>query len=210
MPNFTLSNVTDNKEGPSGVVCLYIIYHLKTSITHETSFTDIILRHRSSSGKLVLSFQTQRQNLDRHGDKVGGRERTQEKGKNDRDKNSDLKAERGGVKPSKEQLCGGEWTVASVGEIKIETEENVPYVNFAPDGRFYASDGCNVINGDYVLRTDGFPLVCQCALNHDSTARRGVQHPSYQTYSAKSATASTSGASDRTHTCTYNHRPARP
>ena len=80
MPNFTLSNVTDNKEGPSGVVCLYIIYHLKTSITHETSFTDIILRHRSSSGKLVLSFQTQRQNLDRHGDKVGGRERTQEKG----------------------------------------------------------------------------------------------------------------------------------
>ena len=78
------------------------------------------------------------------------------KGKNDRDKNSDLKAERGGVKPSKEQLCGGEWTVASVGEIKIETEENVPYVNFAPDGRFYASDGCNVINGDYVLRTDGF------------------------------------------------------
>ena len=63
MPNFTLSNVTDNKEGPSGVVCLYIIYHLKTSITHETSFTDIILRHRSSSGKLVLSFQTQRQNL---------------------------------------------------------------------------------------------------------------------------------------------------
>jgi len=78
------------------------------------------------------------------------------KGKNDRDKNSDMKAERGGVKPSKEQLCGGEWTVASVGEIKIETEENVPYVNFAPDGRFYASDGCNVINGDYVLRTDGF------------------------------------------------------
>ncbi|MCM1065957.1 MAG: META domain-containing protein [Muribaculaceae bacterium] len=59
------------------------------------------------------------------------------------------------VKPTREQLCGGEWTVSSVGDVNITVEENVPYVNFAPDGRFYASDGCNTINGDYALRSDG-------------------------------------------------------
>lgn len=65
------------------------------------------------------------------------------------------KTERAGVKPTEEQLCGGEWTVASVGDVTVEADENMPYVNFASDGRFYASDGCNVINGDYALRNDG-------------------------------------------------------
>lgn len=78
------------------------------------------------------------------------------KGNKNNDRKSDSKAERAGVKPSREQLCGGEWTIASVGNTKIEVEENVPYVNFASDGRFYASDGCNVLNGDYALRSDGF------------------------------------------------------
>lgn len=59
------------------------------------------------------------------------------------------------VKPTQDELSGGEWTVTGVNELNITAEENVPYVNFGRDGRFYASDGCNVLNGDYVLRSDG-------------------------------------------------------
>ena len=59
------------------------------------------------------------------------------------------------VKPTQEQLSGGEWRVTGVGKINITAEEDVPYVHFGPDGRFYASDGCNIINGNYVLRSDG-------------------------------------------------------
>lgn len=60
-----------------------------------------------------------------------------------------------GTKPTAAQLTGGRWEVASVGDVTIDVEEDVPYVEFARDGRFYASDGCNIINGDYVLRADG-------------------------------------------------------
>ena len=58
-------------------------------------------------------------------------------------------------KPSMEELSGGQWTIASVGSTEITIDEDVPYVNFDPEGRFYAYDGCNVINGDYALRSDG-------------------------------------------------------
>ncbi|MCH5221491.1 MAG: META domain-containing protein [Muribaculaceae bacterium] len=58
-------------------------------------------------------------------------------------------------KPTTEELCGGQWIIESVGEYVIEEEENGPYVNFDNTGRFYAFDGCNVLNGDYVLRPDG-------------------------------------------------------
>lgn len=59
------------------------------------------------------------------------------------------------AKPTQEELSGGEWRVSSVGKINITAEEDVPYVHFGPDGRFYASDGCNIINGNYVMRSDG-------------------------------------------------------
>ncbi len=58
-------------------------------------------------------------------------------------------------KPTQQELSGGQWTVASVGDVTIEAEEDVPYVNFDTQGRFYASDGCNIINGTYALRSDG-------------------------------------------------------
>ncbi len=61
-----------------------------------------------------------------------------------------------GTRPSEEELGGGQWNIAAVGDHKIEVEEDIPYVNFQPStGRFYASDGCNVLNGDYVMRSDG-------------------------------------------------------
>lgn len=60
-----------------------------------------------------------------------------------------------GSKPTQSQLCGGKWYVASVGSITINAEDETPYVHFEPQGRFYASDGCNVINGDYAVHSDG-------------------------------------------------------
>ena len=59
------------------------------------------------------------------------------------------------VKPTQDELCGGQWTIASVGDVTIEAEDDAPYVAFDRGGRFYASDGCNIINGDYALRSDG-------------------------------------------------------
>lgn len=78
-------------------------------------------------------------------------------GKNKKNKNA---AETGtqtpkNVKPTQDELCGGQWTVASVGDVTIDAEDDVPYVAFDRTGRFYASDGCNIINGDYALRSDG-------------------------------------------------------
>lgn len=61
-----------------------------------------------------------------------------------------------GVKPSPEELGGAQWVISSVGDHNIVAEDDAPYINFQPStGRFYASDGCNIINGDYVLRSDG-------------------------------------------------------
>lgn len=57
--------------------------------------------------------------------------------------------------PQPEELTGGEWTVASVGELNINAEDDVPYVNFDSKGKFYVSDGCNVINGRYMVLSDG-------------------------------------------------------
>ena len=46
----------------------------------------------------------------------------------------------------------GEWSIVQVGKIDIERDDNMPYVNFdTREGRFYASNGCNVINGDFKL-----------------------------------------------------------
>lgn len=48
----------------------------------------------------------------------------------------------------------GEWVIASVGKIEIDREENYPYINFDPrDNSFYASNGCNVLNGIYTIES---------------------------------------------------------
>lgn len=78
------------------------------------------------------------------------------KNRKNKNKNSDgSRSSELNVKPTAGQLCGGQWTVASVGKVTINAEDDTPYVNFDEKGRFYASDGCNIINGDYALRSDG-------------------------------------------------------
>ncbi len=61
-----------------------------------------------------------------------------------------------GERPDQTTLCGGRWLIASVDTYTIEAEDNAPYIDFeSGTGRFYGNDGCNIINGDYLLRSDG-------------------------------------------------------
>lgn len=46
----------------------------------------------------------------------------------------------------------GEWTIIGVNNKEINSEDDMPYVTFVPaEHRFYASNGCNILNGDYTL-----------------------------------------------------------
>lgn len=46
----------------------------------------------------------------------------------------------------------GEWQIVEVGDTRISQDSDQPYVNFAGDGRFYASNGCNIVNGTYTVK----------------------------------------------------------
>lgn len=44
----------------------------------------------------------------------------------------------------------GEWTIVKAGGMDISLDEGMPYVIFSDtEGRFYAFNGCNYLNGDY-------------------------------------------------------------
>lgn len=50
-------------------------------------------------------------------------------------------------------MLAGEWVIEQVGSTKIDREENYPYVNFVPEeDAFYASNGCNVLNGGFSVK----------------------------------------------------------
>lgn len=50
----------------------------------------------------------------------------------------------------------GEWVIISAGGKVVPSSDDMPYVYFVkPEGRFYASNGCNVINGTFALTTAG-------------------------------------------------------
>lgn len=50
----------------------------------------------------------------------------------------------------------GEWVIVGVGTHTVSRDEDMPYVNFdETDGKFYASNGCNVLNGSFALSGDG-------------------------------------------------------
>lgn len=61
-----------------------------------------------------------------------------------------------GERPDSTTLCGGRWIIADVHGQRVMGEDDAPYIDFeAGSGRFYGSDGCNVLNGNYLLRSDG-------------------------------------------------------
>ncbi len=65
-------------------------------------------------------------------------------------------APNGGQLPDIGTLCGGKWIISAVDANAIDAEDDAPYLYFENGtGRFYGSDGCNIINGSYVIRTDG-------------------------------------------------------
>lgn len=50
------------------------------------------------------------------------------------------------------KAIGGEWAVTAAGSTTIQRDEDMPYLCFVPEEhRFYGSNGCNVLNGDYSL-----------------------------------------------------------
>ena len=54
------------------------------------------------------------------------------------------------------KAISGEWVVTAIGTKALQTEENIPYINFVPaENRFYGSNGCNVLNGDYSISAAG-------------------------------------------------------
>lgn len=66
-------------------------------------------------------------------------------------------AERPAKPASNSKLAGkleGEWFILKAGSYEINVEE-MPYVYFEEaKGRFYANDGCNIVNGDFTLSGD--------------------------------------------------------
>lgn len=54
------------------------------------------------------------------------------------------------------QLSGkleGEWLIVQAGKYKISSDGEMPYVNFSElDGKFYANNGCNVLNGNFLFK----------------------------------------------------------
>lgn len=60
-------------------------------------------------------------------------------------------------RPSGNTPVSGEWTIIKAGGKEIHLDDNMPYLIFSDsDGRFYASNGCNYLNGDYTYnKADG-------------------------------------------------------
>lgn len=49
----------------------------------------------------------------------------------------------------------GEWMITTVHGQQLKTVDEMPYINFDDrDGRFYSSNGCNVLNGSYTVGKD--------------------------------------------------------
>lgn len=51
----------------------------------------------------------------------------------------------------------GQWSITQVGTTVINEDENEPYIIFNPkEHRFYASNGCNILNGTYKTEAGGY------------------------------------------------------
>lgn len=56
-------------------------------------------------------------------------------------------APNGGQLPDIGTLCGGKWIISAVDANAIDAEDDAPYLYFENGtGRFYGSDGCNIIS----------------------------------------------------------------
>ena len=75
--------------------------------------------------------------------------------KNKKENSAGKPNESPGTMPTSDQLLGAQWNITGAGNTVINAEDNTPYIVFDEGGRFYASDGCNILNGDYVLRSNG-------------------------------------------------------
>lgn len=75
----------------------------------------------------------------------------------------------------------GEWTIVKVNDQVIPADDQMPYITFeevdSTGGRFYCSNGCNILNGSYQLSPEGILTTANVAatmkycpdVNYDST-----------------------------------------
>lgn len=55
-----------------------------------------------------------------------------------------------------DERIDGEWIIISAGDKTVPSSDDMPYINFMrAEGRFYASNGCNVLNGTYITTPAG-------------------------------------------------------
>lgn len=53
-------------------------------------------------------------------------------------------------------VLAGQWDIVKAGNNMIDRDEDMPYITFEPaKARFYANNGCNTLNGTYVISGDG-------------------------------------------------------
>lgn len=138
MCNFVLEITTTSTDMKTTtlIICLTVAFTASSCSLYNSLFS----KETSSGSGTAVKTQTVSTN----------------KGKKDKNKPvlPTPEPQRGNM-PTKEQLLGAQWNIVSVGETQTEAEDDTPYIAFDQSGRFYAGDGCNVLNGDYVLRSDG-------------------------------------------------------
>ncbi len=55
-----------------------------------------------------------------------------------------------------DERIDGEWVIISAGGKTVPASDDMPYINFMrSEERFYASNGCNVLNGSYIISPAG-------------------------------------------------------
>lgn len=60
-------------------------------------------------------------------------------------------------RPVSNSLLNGEWIIIQAGEYSIQQDEGMPYIIFSDkEGRFYASNGCNTLNGDFKFKSNKY------------------------------------------------------
>lgn len=65
-------------------------------------------------------------------------------------KNENKPAKAGPLLSALAGKLSGEWTIIQAGKHKIEQDEDMPYICFEEStGKFYASNGCNILNGQF-------------------------------------------------------------
>lgn len=129
-----------------------------TSSTEAKTETSVVstpsTSHNAQASEVETAFKTNngvKKDTKLNKDKTSSKKETASKSTTDKEtayKNTHSKNKKSNTATIDD--ISGEWYITSVGSKAIRQDDNMPYLNFVPaEGRFYGSNGCNVLNGDY-------------------------------------------------------------